>query len=227
MSAGGIPVDVPPSAPGREATTAARPTPGTRGTPDAHPAPAGQPARDVASAPAGQPARDAEPASAGHAARDAEPASGVTAEAGHGVDAVLAGLRRHARHLVTELAGPLRRVRLRNGDTVLEVEWHAAPAGAAPAAASPGVPPPVAPQSDRYAVRSPIVGTFYRAPEPGAAPFVAPGDLVRPGQVVGIVEAMKLMNEVTADRGGRVVEVLAADGHPVEYDQPLVALDPV
>ncbi|MEW2378883.1 biotin/lipoyl-containing protein [Micromonospora sp. NPDC047812] len=184
-------------------------------------------ARDVEPASGGQVAWDAEPTSGAQVAWDAEPASGVAAEAGHGVDAVLAGLRRHARHLVAELAGPLRRVRLRNGDTVLEVEWHDAPAGAAPAAAPPGPPPPVAPRPDRYAVRSPIVGTFYRASEPGAAPFVAVGDLVRPGQVVGIVEAMKLMNEVTADRGGRVVEVLAADGHPVEYDQPLVALDPV
>ncbi|MGC4789267.1 acetyl-CoA carboxylase biotin carboxyl carrier protein [Micromonospora sp. DT178] len=203
-----MPVDAPPSAPGTEATTAARPTPETRAAPDPHPAP------------------DARPAPAGHATRDAA-ASGVAAETGHGVDAVLAGLRRHARHLVAELAGPLRRVRLRNGDTVLEVEWHDAPAGAAPAAVSPAPPPAVAPRPDRYVVRSPIVGTFYRAPEPGAAPFVAVGDLVRAGQVVGIVEAMKLMNEVTADRGGRVVEVLTADGHPVEYDQPLVALDPV
>ncbi|WP_442791965.1 acetyl-CoA carboxylase biotin carboxyl carrier protein [Micromonospora sp. NBC_01740] len=154
-----------------------------------------------------------------------EAASG--AEAGQRVDTVLAGLRRHARHLVAELPGPLRRIRLCGGDTVLEVEWHAVPAGTAPAAAtaSPASPPAAAPPQG-YAVRSPIVGTFYRAPEPGAAPFVAVGDLVRPGQVIGIVEAMKLMNEVTADRGGRVVEVLAADGQPVEYDQPLVALDP-
>ncbi|MFG1779802.1 acetyl-CoA carboxylase biotin carboxyl carrier protein [Micromonospora sp. NPDC049048] len=156
----------------------------------------------------------------------AEGASGV--EAGHGTDAVLAGLRRHARHLVAELPGPLRRVRLRGGETVLEVEWHAAPAGPVPAAdeVRPTLPPAAVPPPERYAVRSPVVGTFYRAPEPGAAPFVAVGDLVSPGQVVGIVEAMKLMNEVTAGRGGRVAEVLAADGQPVEYDQPLVALDP-
>ena len=75
-------------------------------------------------------------------------------------------------------------------------------------------------------VRAPVVGTFYRAPEPGAPPFVAVGDLIRPGQVVGIVEAMKLMNEVTADQAGRVVEVLVDDGQPVEYDQPLIALEP-
>ncbi|WP_438941329.1 acetyl-CoA carboxylase biotin carboxyl carrier protein [Micromonospora craterilacus] len=160
-------------------------------------------------------------------------------------DAALTGLRRHARELVAELAGPVRRLRLQAGDTELEVEWHhpaepgpGGPVAAGPAAvAGPGhepasaagvpvAPPlPVAPAS-RTTVRSPMVGTFYQAAEPGAAPFVAVGDVVRPGQVVGIVEAMKLMNEITADLAGRVAEVLAVDGQPVEYDQPLVALDP-
>ncbi|WP_373684181.1 acetyl-CoA carboxylase biotin carboxyl carrier protein [Micromonospora thermarum] len=148
-------------------------------------------------------------------------------------DAV-AGLRRHARELVADLDGPVRRILLRRGDTVLEVEWHppaesvqplpATPVEV-PAIAPPASPPPAAGPA-RHAVRSPIVGTFYRAPEPGAAPFVAVGDRVHPGQVVGIVEAMKLMNEVTADRAGRVAEILADDGQPVEYDQPLLALDP-
>nr|WP_245675437.1 acetyl-CoA carboxylase biotin carboxyl carrier protein [Micromonospora halophytica] len=148
------------------------------------------------------------------------------------MDAVLAGLRRHARQLVAEVAGPLRRVRLRSGDTVLEVEWHGVAAAAepirVPETSASGAPPPAPPTAapGRVEVRSPIVGTFYRAPEPGAAPFVRVGDLVRPGQVVGIVEAMKLMNEVTAERAGRVVEILVDDGRPVEYDQPLVALDP-
>ncbi|RKN40590.1 acetyl-CoA carboxylase biotin carboxyl carrier protein [Micromonospora endolithica] len=151
----------------------------------------------------------------------------------------LAGLRRQVRHLLAELSGPVRRVRLASGDSVLEVEWAvpsvpAAPERPAPPASvahGPGAPaepiaaPPAAPVH-ALAVRSPVVGTFYRAAEPGAAPFVAVGDVVRPGQVVGIVEAMKLMNEVTADRAGRVVEVLAGDGQPVEYDQPLLALDP-
>ncbi|MEH0938555.1 acetyl-CoA carboxylase biotin carboxyl carrier protein [Micromonospora psammae] len=171
------------------------------------------------------------PVSAGALRTDGPAAGEETA----GVDAVLTGLRRQARHLVAELAGPVRRVRLRSGDTVLEVEWHgtAAPAavpesGPAPEVAVPAPPaPPAAPPAGRAEVRSPMVGTFYRAPEPGAAPFVNVGDAVRPGQVVGIVEAMKLMNEVTAERAGRVAEVLAVDGQPVEYDQPLVTLDPV
>nr|WP_204342089.1 acetyl-CoA carboxylase biotin carboxyl carrier protein [Micromonospora terminaliae] len=145
------------------------------------------------------------------------------------------GLSRHARKLVAELAGPVRRVRLRSGETVLEVEWHhpARPAHPAPvprAEADPVAAPqvqPTAPGTDRPAVRAPVVGTFYRSPEPGAAPFVAVGDVVRPGQVVGIVEAMKLMNEVTAGQAGRVAEVLVEDGKPVEYDQPLIALEPL
>ncbi|TDC79670.1 acetyl-CoA carboxylase biotin carboxyl carrier protein [Micromonospora sp. KC606] len=166
----------------------------------------------------------------------APPAGGVPAEADTAsvtpeVDVVLAGLRRHARQLVAEVAGPVRRVRLRSGDTVLEIEWHPTaavePARAPEATALAPRPQPPAGPAGRAEVRSPIVGTFYRAPEPGAAPFVRVGDLVRPGQVVGIVEAMKLMNEVTAERAGRVVEVLVDDGRPVEYDQPLVALDPV
>ncbi|WFE55275.1 acetyl-CoA carboxylase biotin carboxyl carrier protein [Micromonospora sp. WMMD1155] len=154
-----------------------------------------------------------------------------------GEEEALAGLRRQAQHLIAELAGPVRRIRLRSGPAVLEVEWHpengtqadvppastvvpASPAAEEPAASA---PPPV---PGRAAVRAPIVGTFYRSPEPGARPFVTVGDLVRPGQPVAIVEAMKLMNEVTADRAGRVVAVLVEDGQSVEYDQPLVELDP-
>ncbi|MET8908101.1 acetyl-CoA carboxylase biotin carboxyl carrier protein [Micromonospora sp. NPDC004551] len=149
-----------------------------------------------------------------------------------GPEEVLDGLSRQARKLVAKLAGPVRRVRLRSGETVLEVEWHhpARPAPAPRAEPDPVAAPQVgaaAPVTERPAVRAPVVGTFYRAPEPGAAPFVAVGDVVRPGQVVGIVEAMKLMNEVTAGQAGRVVELLVEDGKPVEYDQPLIALEPL
>ncbi|GAB3842835.1 hypothetical protein GCM10029963_16510 [Micromonospora andamanensis] len=156
-------------------------------------------------------------------------------------DAALTELRRHARQLVAELAEPVRRLRLRLGDAELEVEWdrpvgpdQGAPSGRPDSATAPAPRSPAGPSvalsaaapATRISVRSPMVGTFYRAPQPGEAPFVAVGDLVRPGQVVGIVEAMKLMNEIAADRPGRVVEVLVADGQPVEYDQPLVVLDP-
>ena len=90
-----------------------------------------------------------------------------------------------------------------------------------------GPVPPTGPAEHpgRRVVRAPLVGTFYRAPQPGAPPFVTPGDAVEEGETLGIVEAMKLMNHVTADRAGRVVEVLAGDGEPVEYDQPLMVLE--
>ncbi|GAB3936261.1 hypothetical protein GCM10027614_12480 [Micromonospora vulcania] len=163
----------------------------------------------------------------------------TAAAAAAAAEEVLAGLRRQARELIAELTGPVRRIRLRSGPTVLEVEWYpvAPPAGPSPAVATPpsdgrptptnGVPTTLIRPSvpGRTTVRAPIVGTFYRAPEPGAAPFVAVGDLVRPGQPVAIVEAMKLMNEVVADRAGRVVAVLVDDGQLVEFDQPLVELD--
>ncbi|GGM07006.1 hypothetical protein GCM10012279_26210 [Micromonospora yangpuensis] len=155
-------------------------------------------------------------------------------------DAVLAELRRQVRYLVAELAGPVRRVRVRSGQTTLEVEWHGtgqpvpaprtepavAPTEEPPDGSSTAVTPAAGQAVAAVVVRAPVVGTFYRCPEPGAAPFVAVGDLVRAGQVVGIVEAMKLMNEVVTDTAGRVVELVAADGQPVEYDQPLVAVAP-
>ena len=75
-------------------------------------------------------------------------------------------------------------------------------------------------------VRSPVVGTFWRRPAPGEAPFVEVGDRVEPGQVLCIVEAMKVMNEVQADRAGVIQEVLVEEGQPVEYGQPLFRLRP-
>ncbi len=75
-----------------------------------------------------------------------------------------------------------------------------------------------------YAVRSPLVGTFYRAPAPGEDPYVEVGDRVMSGQVLCIVEAMKLMNEIPADVSGEVVEILAKNAEGVEYDQPLFYL---
>ncbi len=78
-----------------------------------------------------------------------------------------------------------------------------------------------------FSIKSPLVGTFYRAPAPGAEPFVKEGDLVEAGQVVAIVEAMKVMNEIEADRRGRVLKILVEDGEPVEYGQDLILLSPL
>jgi acetyl-CoA carboxylase biotin carboxyl carrier protein len=151
---------------------------------------------------------------------------------GHGeLGAVLAVLREHAVALAG--TGPQRpsRVRVEAAGVVVEMGWPggAVPAPApvpppnpAPEAASEAAPPPEPPAGHR--ITAPTVGVFYRAPEPGAPPFVAAGDTVAAGQQVGIVEAMKLMIPVEADRGGRVVDVLCADGEPVEFGQPLVVL---
>jgi acetyl-CoA carboxylase biotin carboxyl carrier protein len=95
-------------------------------------------------------------------------------------------------------------------------------AGEAPAAA----PVSAAPKEELHIIKSPIVGTFYAAPSPEAPPFVKVGDVIQAGQVVCIVEALKLMNEIEADMGGEVVGVLAENGQPVEYGQSLFALRP-
>jgi acetyl-CoA carboxylase biotin carboxyl carrier protein len=76
-------------------------------------------------------------------------------------------------------------------------------------------------------VRAPMVGTFYHAPAPGEPPFVSVGGTVDADTVIGIVEAMKLMNQITADQSGVVRDVLAPDGRPVEFEQPLLLLDPL
>lgn len=75
-------------------------------------------------------------------------------------------------------------------------------------------------------ITSPMVGTFYRSPTPDAEPFVDVGDIVRPGQTVGIIEAMKLMNEIEADIKGRIIDVLVENAQPVEYGEPLFVIDP-
>jgi acetyl-CoA carboxylase biotin carboxyl carrier protein len=101
-------------------------------------------------------------------------------------------------------------------------EVHAAPIAAAPVA--PAAEP--APEEGFHMVKSPIVGTFYEAPSPGAPPFVKVGDSVEVGQVLCIVEAMKLLNEIESDVAGEIVKKLAANGQPIEYGQELFAIRP-
>jgi len=93
-------------------------------------------------------------------------------------------------------------------------------AAAPPVAAAPA--PPVEPEG--HVVKSPMVGTFYRAASPGAKPFVEVGDSVQLGDTLCIIEAMKLMNEIEADKAGVVKQVLAENGQPVEFGQPLVVI---
>ncbi len=97
-----------------------------------------------------------------------------------------------------------------------------APAAAAPAPAPAAEVPPAAHPG---AVKSPMVGTVYLAGEPGAKPFVSPGQSVREGDTLLIVEAMKVMNPITAPRAGTVTQILVQDAQPVEYDQPLVIVE--
>jgi acetyl-CoA carboxylase biotin carboxyl carrier protein len=104
----------------------------------------------------------------------------------------------------------------------------AVPVAAAPAAAP---PPPAAPaesaeEAGLHIVKSPIVGTYYEAPSPGSPPFIKVGDTVSAGQVLCIVEAMKLMNEIESDVAGEVVKILVTNNQPVEYGQSLYAIRP-
>lgn len=80
---------------------------------------------------------------------------------------------------------------------------------------------------DTVIIPSPMVGTFYRAPTPDAEPFVKVGDSIESGQVICIIEAMKLLNEITSDVDGTVIEILVEDGQPVEYDQPIFRIKPM
>ncbi|HET8691225.1 MAG TPA: acetyl-CoA carboxylase biotin carboxyl carrier protein, partial [Steroidobacteraceae bacterium] len=99
----------------------------------------------------------------------------------------------------------------------------------AAAAAAAAAPPPTAAAApaarDENLVTAPMVGTFYASPAPGAKPFVEVGQEVRVGQVLCIIEAMKMMNQIESERAGKVVAVLARNGEPVEFGQPLFAIE--
>jgi acetyl-CoA carboxylase biotin carboxyl carrier protein len=95
---------------------------------------------------------------------------------------------------------------------------------AAPAAAAAPVAAPAAASADQT-VTAPMVGTFYSAPAPGAKPFVDIGSEVKPGDVLCIIEAMKMMNQIESDKAGRIVSVLAKNGDPVEFGQPLFVIE--
>ena len=137
-----------------------------------------------------------------------------------------------ARDLIKRLEGStVQRFSVEAGDTKIEIERRAgvvvadASAGGA-AAAAPAATDGAEPAVDGHAIKAPLVGTFYRAGQPGAPPFVNEGDTVDAGQTVGIVEAMKLMNQVTADVAGKVAQILAEDGQWVEFEQTLMVIEP-
>ena len=143
--------------------------------------------------------------------------------------------------LVKELAellsaNELTEIEVEDGDRKIKVKregapvmaYAPAPAAPAPAAAAPAsaaaaeVAPAAAPVD---AVKSPMVGTAYLTPEPGAKPFIAPGQSVKAGDTLLIIEAMKVMNPITAPKGGKIGQILIGDAQPVEFDQPLVVIE--
>lgn len=163
---------------------------------------------------------------------------------GHGsLESTLESVRRNASELLAGVASPPSHLRVSAGEVTIELEWRppeqvlvaAAPApangaqGAPVALAQHAAPAPAAdaPPADpgHHYIPAPIVGVFYQSPEPGAPPFVEEGTRVNRGQQVGIVEAMKMMIPVEADRDGVVASVLVPDGTAVEYGERLLALD--
>ena len=100
------------------------------------------------------------------------------------------------------------------------------PASTSPAEILPISDPGSPPENSFYKVTAPMVGTFYHSPEPGARSFVQEGDMVEKGQVIGIIEAMKIMNEIQSDHAGRCIRLAVENGQPVEYGQTLIVLEP-
>jgi acetyl-CoA carboxylase biotin carboxyl carrier protein len=128
----------------------------------------------------------------------------------------------------------LNRARTSGGyQTTPSADFHAATPSPAHASPEPSAPVEAAApvvettEEDLHIVPSPMVGTFYRAPSPDAEAFVSEGESIAVGRTLCVIEAMKIMNEIEADIAGVVVEVLVANGDPVEYNQPLLKLRPV
>ncbi len=106
------------------------------------------------------------------------------------------------------------------------VEARQSPVAGLPPISEAPTAPAAAPKSTLLEVKSPMVGTFYGAPEPGAKPYVTVGSAIKKGQIVCIIEAMKIMNEIESEHTGIVREIGATDAHPVEYGQVLFRVDP-
>ncbi|MFF7398571.1 acetyl-CoA carboxylase biotin carboxyl carrier protein [Achromobacter sp. NPDC008082] len=128
---------------------------------------------------------------------------------------------------ITEGEGKVRIVKF--SQTLQPVAYHQPEAGvpAAPVAqaAAPAAPAAeAAPVVQGHVVKAPMVGTFYRSPNPGAAPFIDVGATVKEGDPLCIIEAMKLLNEIEADKSGVIKEILVENGEPVEYGQPLFVI---
>ena len=127
---------------------------------------------------------------------------------------------------ITEAEGKVRIVKSSGAPLVMQqpaVAMVAAPAAGALAAAPVVEAAPAAPTG--HAVKSPMVGTFYRSSSPGAKPFVEVGSVVKEGETICIIEAMKILNEIEADKSGTITKILSENGQAVEYGQPLFMIE--
>jgi acetyl-CoA carboxylase biotin carboxyl carrier protein len=125
-------------------------------------------------------------------------------------------------------------IEIHEGDDSVRISRYSVP----PTPAAPAIAPPVAPVDHKkdenpdefdndpegHIVNSPMVGTFYRSPSPNSSPFVEEGQMVQEGDTLCIIEAMKILNQITSDKSGKVAKVLAENGAPVEYEQPLFVI---
>lgn len=137
----------------------------------------------------------------------------------------LADLLRETGLSEIEFAEGEKRIRVTRPTAAQTVAVQAAPVLAAAPVAAAATPASAKPASHPGAVTSPMVGTAYLAAEPGGTPFVRPGDVVKAGQTVLIIEAMKVMNPIKAPRGGTVAEVLVSDAQPVEFGEVLLIIE--
>ncbi|RTZ72600.1 MAG: acetyl-CoA carboxylase biotin carboxyl carrier protein [Gammaproteobacteria bacterium] len=131
-------------------------------------------------------------------------------------------------------ASDIAEIEIHEGEESVRISRHGTlpppPVAPAPPVAAP--PPPAAaepkeeePEMEGHVIRSPMVGTFYRAPTPGAKPFVTEGQSVKPGDTLCIIEAMKILNQIESDTAGVVKRILVENGQPVEYNQPLFIIE--
>ena len=114
---------------------------------------------------------------------------------------------------------------MRQAASVAALPLALAPAAEIPVAAPQAAAEAAKPRPNDHVITSPMVGTFYASPSPGAKPFVEIGEEVKVGQVLCIIEAMKMMNQIEADRAGRITSVMARNGDPVEFGQPLFVVE--
>ena len=129
---------------------------------------------------------------------------------------------------ITEAEGKVRIVKSSGAPLVMQqpaMMMAAAPAAAAAPVAAALAPETLPVESSSHSVKSPMVGTFYRSASPGAKPFVEVGSVVKEGETICIIEAMKILNEIEADKSGTVSKILCENGQAVEYGQPLYLID--